>query len=510
MVEEDRERINRPGFQGSENVWCRFVVYHHGDDPFVIQPGSPIRANAVSDREDAPMLTDVTVTKTITGGNSWSATIRPPKNVEAVDFLDAFVDDDWVDIEFFREGKRYHVLRGQIDVVSLTETSAAGPTSREILLFGSDHSGPWQKSRVFFNTYAAENVAGGATMRAAVSKNIIQQTVGETVDTILRNFLELLNDYGRVNWEMPEGMAGRLFGETEQTKRFIDVVDIDNQERNFPARHSYNNHLVTADNVTLWDLAREWSDPMFVEFFTEQYNTTPGLEYEEAPIDKTTMTVLVRDKPFLDPLDPDTQSFGSAYWWELPTFTETRQGISTWNVSRTGDQRVNTFLVQTKVTNENSGDTFKTRAPLWDPQDILRHGVRPWTVTTNYLSSDAATDVMARTLRQKMLYWHAYEAYFWTGVLGLNHGRPDLKLGTRFVVPPQGPRKKWQFYVDGYQHSWQAGRLRTQIQVSRGFKGSDEDLVSAIRKRAERFQLGLAAVPGQVSLDVVIGRSNIA
>ena len=82
---------------------------------------------------------------------------------------------------------------------------------------------------------------------------------------------------------------------------------------------------------------------------------------------------------------------------------------------------------------------------------------------------------------------------FLSGTIALNHGRPDIRVGTRCVVlestagKPEESRPE-HYYVEGLEHSWSmTSGVRTSLLVTRGFIGTVEDYQRTFRAISSRL-----------------------
>ena len=108
---------NRPGFQGSETSRIEVDIYQHGDDPVVLySDGGLYNLHGRRASDPSHCVVGVQTSKTLgAGSGQFSITIKPSKVAEAI--FQWLVDDDWVDLVFYRHDQPSHVMRGLVDEV---------------------------------------------------------------------------------------------------------------------------------------------------------------------------------------------------------------------------------------------------------------------------------------------------------------------------------------------------------------------------------------------------------
>jgi len=485
-----------PGFQGSETTSAEVIMYGQGEDPIIL--GADDSAMPFSGRyrtDPDPALISVSTSKPLEGTGTFTIQCKPPRGVTE-DLLDRVVDDDWIDIVFKRHGRVWHTMRGSIDNIRRRRAVGGnGATSHLYTISGRDFQKIFEITPLWFNRFTAENVEGSYAYRVYSVLNTIGGDPAETVQAFLIGWLELLESKGRANWPMPVTMPNTQ-------GRFITDIQAGFSLENFsgiPERLSISPSLAEP-NGTVWSLAKEWSDPGFCELFCDlgksSVQPAPG---EELSIDDSTMTVYFRDRPF--PLTTgitddqgNTPSMGlgkDSYWFALPLHIVPRQQIGEDDLGRTGEERMNAFFLAPQITQElaKSG-TMDLAQPLWDTADIERHGLRRYDVASHYKAKGARLITMSTLQREMARDWYAINPYLLNGSLSLKIGRPDIRVGTRVRVPGEAGEttEDETFYVEQVDHNWVFGSgLKTTLGVTRGWKGTEDDLMRAMDDLAARY-----------------------
>ena len=482
MAEERRGR-----FQGSDTSRAEVTIYCHGDDPIVLEPwrGRVYTGGSVTNPDEPSLIRARTSKRFGAGAGSFSFTAKVPPDE---DLLDSLVDDDWVDLSFSSQGRRHHAMRGIITDITRTETEVG--VTYEVM--GREFSYVFEITELWFNRFTAENVTGEAALRAYGSVVGNFGTIEKNVATFLTGFLREIGDAGRSLWDLPRSLPGARRG-----ARFVDLVAApwSDQWSNEPERHAFNATWGMPPESNLWALASEWSDPDFTEMFPELLVEFAGvLDYpsadSETTPDDTRMAVVLRDRPF--PTAEVPGGFRRSLWFRLPEHViPMAQVKSPMQLSRSGRERHNAFFVSPVLTQQLTGAPFEFSAPLWDPVDIRRHGLRRYDLHSRYVA--AAPDLnltLAETSRRRLRDWHVLNPYFRSGNLMLAPGRPEIRLGSRLrIVSPRGTGHDLLGYVEGVDHEWgglEAG-VSTQLAVTRMWKGTEDTMLSAISRMQERY-----------------------
>lgn len=476
----------RPGFQGSETSSVEVTVYPQQGDPVVLTNYAERSLQGRNQYEKSPSIVAVNTDKTMgAAAGSWSVTCKPGRNDE---IFDRIRDDDWVDITFRRHGKRFLVMRGLVDDVMRTRaTGGTGATTKSYTISGRDFGKIWEVTPIWFSPWAAENVSGAVSQRVFVGAEGVLGDPVIAVTGYLSGMLEALADVGRAHWQLPPGLP-------QSVSKFIDEVSFDLDA--FPTKYRENgsealvglsqNWLMPSGN--LWQLGKEWSDPLFNELFTDIRRSGTSFDQmrpgEELLPDDAQMTVVFRERPF-----PNLDEGRNSPWFKLPTFEIARQDIVSDTIGRGGAERYNAFFVAPQLTQEllDSGG-IDLAEPLWNPAEISRHGLRRFDVSSKYSSANANLLTISRNQRERIKDWYCLNPYLLTGSIQLGLGRPDIRIGSRLLIPSTGKEPRETYYVEQVTHDWVFGRgTRTSLGVTRGFRGTDDELLNQLTEVAASY-----------------------
>jgi len=481
-------RLGNPGFQGSETSGVEVDIYQHGDDPVVLYSDGGLYNLHGRKREDTSHCVIGVQTNKALGQPSgqFSVTIKPSRVAEAI--FQWLVDDDWIDLVFYRHDQPWHVMRGLVDEVRRVKAiGGTGATTEMYTITGRDFAKIWEITPVWFSPYADNDLV----TRSVASKVFkgLSQLVGApdvTVNAFLKLFLEEFNNSPGVNWNPPVGMpaiTGNSFTQSFQ----INSDSFFNQ----PERKTFNLNAMNPSG-TLWQLAQQYSDPGFTELYADLLPDNDPLSArlesgEPLDLGEALMTVVIRDKPF--PTTPGTVL--SSPWTILPMADVPRQQIISSDIGKSGMERFNAFFLSPLLTMEQSAaDALSILPPLVDKNDITRHGMRrmDMQVQTTQVGGDNRT--LAQQQRAILRDWYALNPYLLSGTITLGVGRPDIRIGTRVRIPGtlEDGSDVETYYVEQVGHNWAYGQgIRTTLGVTRGWIGDDNSYQEKLDAQASKY-----------------------
>jgi hypothetical protein len=223
------------------------------------------------------------------------------------------------------------------------------------------------------------------------------------------------------------------------------------------------------------------------------------------------MTVVYRDKPFpiVDPLNIWTGDKGySSPWFSLPLYVIPRQMVRNFDVGKGGAERFNAFFITSPLHQEALGiNCIDIITPLWDKNDIFRHGLRKFDISSKYAAADAELLNMVEEQQIAIRDWYAINPYLFNGSLELGVGIPDIRVGMRARIPGERSEEHDEtYYVESVSQNWTFGPgLKTTLGVTRGWKGTDRSLLDALEKIALRYIFEPTAQPVENTIDAQPG-----
>jgi len=485
----------KPGFQGSETTGVEIIIYPQQaafTDPITFT-SEPVKFGG----RNQPSIISANVTKTLgAASGTWSFVCKPGRNEKdgysqvAQSLFSHVIDDDWIDIVFLRHGRRYHVMRGLVEDVRRGKVvSGSGATSTIFTISGRDFGKIWEQTPIWFNTYSSVNLGGAISQKVFSGMQNILGSPKKAVLAFLRDMLRELDELGTASWVLPSELPNRGPGS------FLEAVNFDTS--GYPI--NLDNQLIALSqnwlmpSGNLWQLAKEWSDPLFNELYCDimpdsllsigfaQFNPQAELPPEESGLN-----LIFREKPF-----PTINEGKDSAWFYLPLNIVPREQIISSDTGRSGAERFNAFFVAPQLTQELVGQgAMDMYEPLWSPDDISRHGFRRFDVMTKYIDIvNANLLTVIRDFREKIRDWYCLNPYLLNGTITLGVLRPAIKIGTKIRIP--GARSQDEdetYYVEQVSHSWAFGSGgKTTLGVTRGFVGQDDLLLNTLQTLVNEY-----------------------
>lgn len=453
---------NTPGFQGSQTTGAEVVIYPQGGDP-VVFAGSTVEFSGKSISDPKSSLMSVQTSKPMGGAGQFSFVVKP--SAKDKELLEQCIDDDWVDIFLTQHGKSWHVMRGLLEGRRRMKAVANRATSTTYTFTGQDFQKIWEITPIWFDRFSTENLGGAAILR--VSEVPIGLPPDAVVKAFLEGFLKELGSLGRANWKIPDAMpgCGGLGFIAAVKQRSTDFMNV-------PKRIAVAPNFAGASG-NLWALAREWSDPMFHELYTDT---------EPVSGQKTgNMVVVFRTKPFAVTVGAFEGVAGKeSPWFALPQIVVPRQQIVSHDIGSSGAERFNAFFVGGQIQQQFVRMAGDIARPLWNLDDMLLHGMRRLDFESHYMAEDSDMVGMSTLQRQQICDWYCMNPYFLSGQIGLGIGRPDAHIGTRLLIPDgSDPKKDEQYYIESVSHVWNLRQgQKTSLAVTRGWIGTDDKLLN--------------------------------
>lgn len=501
----------RPGFQWSTTSRMEATFYRHGDDPVVVTPAEhlPVSGRHAQDRYPCLVAAD---TSKVMGSPSGSFVLqmKPSRTSEAL--FDQLVDDDWVDITVYRHDQPWHTMRGLVDEIRRSKTvSSSGATSEVYTITGRDIGKIWEITPVWFSPYANDIVTRAVANRVFAAKPEVLGNPGEAVKAFMVGFMEEVSKAKGPGWAPPDGVPNVDSGGLLNSVSFLTGPPY---FQNLPARKAFNPGFLQPQG-TLWSLAQQFSDPMFTELYVD---TLPmGGPFsgrissgEPTTPEDTTMTVVLRDKPF-PAVDIDLINIlgYDPKWKKVPVLTVPRQQILFSDLGRSGLERFNAYFVAGVLHQELMGaHALNIIAPLLDRADIQRHGFRRMDVSSNMSPDESELDPAALSTSQRQLLrdWYCLNPYMLNGSIRLGVGRPDIRIGCRVRVPATVDEGEEEtYYVEQVDHFWTFGSsVKTTLGVTRGWRGDDDSYLTALLRASGRHVVPLLKTDAETGFEEAV------
>lgn len=447
------------------------------------------------------------------------------------------VDGDWIDIAILRNGIRIPLCRGVVDSVRRHTQSVGGATRVIYTLTGRDH-GAFFEYPITWNSLWARTLAELASGLFTRRIDIIGGRPDQLFRALINGTFQGGEDAGTPagQWTLPqsltdfvksgEGKLGRLFD-------ILKIITFASEKGGKHLRGAYYNapKLWAVGEQQLHETLGQWVNPLLNEFF---YDLVPGKaflpkdhglagfmgadsfkvseggagplgpenetfvqvpsEYESDTQEFGTIAAIIRERPF-----PNSTDKKDSLWFHLPTWTIPTWLIASSDLGRSGHQRYNVFELLADFGLGGQKEQAAYAIPVWLKDGIKTHGLRAFpkgqTRFTAINKGGQAEWIKERAIwLQLLLDWFAPNPYLLQGSISIKVPLPEIRIGHRVVISTNDPAKSIQAYVEGVDISIQAPtptagvRGETTLHVTRGFQGSDDELMAAVMAQATNFE----------------------
>lgn len=532
------------GYQGSETSRVRVDLYTFGDDigrstshqgdrtlSFTGETGgrqSPGDASPIA----PPQIVSLQVGMAMGGATGTFNISFKSRRGSDFDLMEEVYDSDWVDITLIRHDRTFHTMRGIVDDVRRSTSVVDGATAEVVNVSGRGFGRMFTDTQIYFNPLLELDKWGGAGLQLlARYAAFADQPIPNVVRFALEGWFTQLGSVGRANWEVPRGLSnlgGVARPDIGQRSTVLDFVTIvDQYFSNVPDRGVFTSGTeFSAHDSNVWAFALQFSDEPLVELYTDllqvpqigntavatsnefiKYKIPPvyigtpgGDEVSTDPSDGTTVAaVILRDRPFPSIVRAGLRGrdiLQEPWFTEIPLHVVSREEIVDLNVGRSGNERRNSFIVSPQMFQKIARTNVALQVPEWSPNDMRRHGMRRYDISTNYITSKIDLIVTSTAYRGIVRDFHCMNHLFLNGTCQLGHGRPDIRIGSRFRILGDTRQEDETYYTEYVEHSWNYVQgLRTNVGLSRGFKGSDERFVDTLRQVVATYSQSGVSVP---------------
>lgn len=433
---------------------------------------------------------------------------------EGVVFDDQMISDgDWVDIAVLRNGIRIPICRGIIDSVRKKTVSVRGATAATYMITGRDHGAFFEYPLTWNNIFArtiSEGVSGFATNKL----KIVGGRPDQLFSALIAGWFKGNTNAGQ--WILPQALSD-LTGLVD--KKLFDLLEV--VTFNFAKGQQglrglrINEQLWTVGEQSLFQTLAQWTNPILNEVWFDllppgEFLPPHGLagflsnkffdrgklptiaevlgESEAQTISSQNkkfgaIAAIIRERPF-----PNRELKKESMWFHLPTWV-----IPTWlltevDLGRGGAQRYNLFDMITDFGLGPQGEQQALAKPQWRKDDISKRGLRTYQPTTPFLGPDKKGFGEWFDEREKWLNllvdWFAPNPYLLQGTVTVKTPLPEIRIGHRVILDNGDPKQQIQAYVEGVSIAFSAPTTgsgaagQTQLILTRGFRGSDDELMN--------------------------------
>lgn len=456
----------------------------------------------------------------------WEAIIKTPERY-GLDIANGdILPDDWCDITCMRNGVVIPVCRGVVDSVRRVRASAGGATVMAWKLSGRDHGALWEFPIAYSNIWLqtiGELVAGLFHER-------VKGVIGGNPSKMFEVLINAAFGGGTQTspWVLPLAFAGTGTGDGELLPlgdpSFLDELVIKNETTTRGAY--YNEPALWAGNAgNAHQSILQWCNPLLNEFIYDldipddgspegEANSRMAATIRERPF--PTWEILLSDKAsnkwFEDSLDALIASgevdTSKPFYSEDPTYSPwfklKRWDLPSWlmqdsDLGRSGVERINLIEVLANVGYGGAEqEQTVTCPPIWDRGSIERYGLRMMIKDTKFINVDKGSgqwDKDRRIIQKLLTDWYCLNPYFLSGSAIFKTALPEIRIGQRLRINYGKLAESETYYVEGVTLSYTVGpgpgdppRSSTTFTLTRGFKGSDKQLLVAIDAMRKRYK----------------------
>lgn len=484
-------------YSGSERSGCILTIYRAGrqDLSFVSRGLGPSSSSSLpldgTDNASGARLVTCSTSNSIGNGGQWRAVFMsdPSKQWDPFDELEV---DSWVDISMLRGGVAWHVMRGMLTDIRVSESASGGggATVRTVSVSGSSFQRVWQTTLWWFSSIIHE---GGSKVESIKSIGVdrLIGTPNANVKNILFNFFASISQKGRANWNIPSSMPG-----SSGTAASLIKWDDSGFDPNYDGRYSPSATSVYP-NVDLWSMAQEYQDGMFCELFTDvlpaggvtAYAADPTMRDGLSP-SRSCMTAIFRDKPFAVATEGVAARTGtSSPFFSLPTHTVPRSSVQGIDLGVSSQEAFNSFSFSPHFGQEQLRKSIEAQYCLWNPSLMSRRGMRKLDASTMYKNFNL--ELLYRSKRTLLRDWYCLGYELLQGSIELGRGFPEIRVGSRIVVVGPQADDRITFYVEGVRHTCQHNGMQTSLDVTRGYRGTDASHVQRISQESAGYKTAI-------------------
>lgn len=472
-----------PGLQGQATVAYEPAIYQLDDAP---ERGRRVTLTGRGGRDHDASVVGMTTSKRLGGTGAWTLRVKRP--ADAPDLAEDIHDDDWADVVVNVNGKRTHLMRGLVRNVGVEEATREA-TTRTYVISGEDHQSIFDRTKLWFNQAIGQFGAEAMNELFRVGTVAAPEIL---VPKLLRGFLRLQTgeDVGQTAgylWVPPMSAPGPR---NHEQALLINTRDVQKD----PVRACMRTMIGDPNDIGLWDFASQYAEPGISEFFTDLVDAQGNQLHPDGEWtpENTRMGVIFRGVPFprLATTTTATTRTGnlSDYFVKIPLTTVQPQEIAASNIGRGGLERVNAIFVGDDLIESDTSRALQP--PLWNPRDIGFHGFKPISVQSKYnvLATDNVEDGRMFEMRWQTMCWNALNHRLYNGTMHLGHLRPDIRVGTRILVPGRSVDDQRTFYVETVDHSMNPNHNVTTLGVTRGWVGTDDAYLRELREVVDQWE----------------------
>lgn len=497
-----------------------------GDHPFRKQSSrSPVKVR-LSDRdsEDDASLLALGWSKSLGApSGAWQVTLRARESLNGLLADELVAPGDWCAITIYRNGTPLPLCVGRVDTVKdERRVVGGGATARVWTLTGRDH-GALAEYPMTYTTMFAQTVE--EIVKGVMAKSL-NFSVGGRPNELFETLIKGAFSAGRTTgqWVLPAALTraiaqaapaqrglddldvqappdetekldaeGRRFGDLLKTVTILTAADL----RGLRGRYYNPKALWTTGGQNLHETLAQWTNPMLNEYWYDllppagQLSGQPhGMQELEGGGPRGRPGAIIRERPFVS-----TELGRFSPWFSLPTWTIPTWVLDSSTMARSDAERKNLFNITVGL-GVNHEELAAIERPLWNREDIRRNGLREFDQNTRFVEGPSQAEYLEdrRTWLRLLVDWWAPSPYLRSGTVSSRAMMPEIRVGNRVLLTSGNPQEAEQAYVEATSITYAAPpsanagrRSTTSLALTRGFRGTDQELLTAVRGLSAQF-----------------------
>jgi hypothetical protein len=456
---------------------------------------------------------------------TFTLTLRVPKRFN---IRKEIRNGDWISIWWQRGGDKFAGMLGNIDGVRRSRSVNEGATTETWVVTGRDIGKVFEKAEVWFNEY----VQFGSNVSGRIFGNRIGYVPGGAPDRVVENIIDaFIGGSGNVGgaWRWPMGLRDKLgafmadgllmavegtmsdltggvrsskfkVGKNKRLEVSAAAFDALAAANNFASTEppllrgeliDENSLFQPQPGTKLHDMLTRWSNPLLNELFYDIVSDGFAVPEEPQPL------VVCRERPFVNAIG----GMGSP-WFNLPTVRVSRQECGPDDLGSNDEERVNLIMLYARSSTMTQMDQYAVYPPAIDQDDAAAYGLRRWEREIDFAGIGSTGDGRSwndeiRLWEQLIQSWYGLNHEWLNGTCNFNFVLPEARIGKRLVIQGLADEDTTQAYIEGVALSWRypsAGQ--TALSLTRGFVGTDAELVQAVSEKQAQFVRPTNFIPG--------------
>lgn len=471
LKNEPEKRILRPHIR----VGCN--IYPQKNSPVFPDRSTKERVLNWDKEKTEGTVTSLNWSKRIgEAAGNWTATVKLGRNASIDPIAGDVLDGDWVDLQVLRNGYVFPLCRGVVDTVSEAGSSAGGARVATISLVGRDHGALFMTPLAWNNIFVQSLKELATGIGAVKIKGGPGGTPSEMFERLINATFAAKTTKTQAAWSLPPSLKSE-----NGSKRFGDELQIIN-DTDTRGRLDNEMQLWTKAGQNLHETLSQWCNPLLNEYWFDTPNNETALDLNSW----RRMQATIRERPFVNTTDGHASPWFGLRELRVPSWL-----IDTDTLARSGRERFTIFQITADFSYGNTQEQAAIGAPLWSPDDVELYGVRPYMENTRFIEHLNWAE-KKDTWQRLVVDWFAPNPYWLSGTMEFPIMLPEARVGSRLRVETGG--RDLTAYIEGVEHSFEfsekAPRSRTKLMLTRGFMGTDDQLLKMVQTVSSRFTAG--------------------